>query len=73
VLIGTLERPSARVLKILHSHAQTEGSGSAAELLRGDAYVLRRPAERESQVATGDRGCRLATGDRGCRLATGLS
>lgn len=58
VLVDTLERPSARTLKILHDHAQGGGSG---ELLRGDAYVLRRPAERESRLATGDLADRVVT------------
>ena len=53
-LVGDLDRPSARVIKILHAHAQTDGEGSSSELLRDDAYVLRRPAERESQLATGE-------------------
>jgi len=48
VLIDTLEQPSARALKILHSYTHTDGETSTAELLRGDAYVLRRPSERES-------------------------
>ncbi|WP_218927229.1 hypothetical protein [Halosimplex rubrum] len=61
VLIDTLERPSARVLKILHSYTQTDGETSTAELLRGDAYVLRRPAERESQLAAGDLDGRVVT------------
>lgn len=52
--VERLDRPSARVLKILHSHSATGGAGSAADLLRGDAYVLRRPAERDSRLATGD-------------------
>jgi hypothetical protein len=53
VLIDTLERPSARTLKILHSYAQTDGETSTAELLRGDAYVLRRPAELVSRLGNG--------------------
>jgi len=60
VLIDTLERPSARVLKILHSYTQTDGE-STAGLLREDAYVLRRPAERESRLATGDLDGRVVT------------
>jgi hypothetical protein len=54
VLIDSLNRPSARTLKILHSYTQTDGETSTADLLRGDAYVLRRPAERESRLAAGD-------------------
>lgn len=53
VLLDSLERPSARALKILHSHTQSDGE-TGDDLLRGDAYVLRRPAERESRLATGD-------------------
>ena len=52
--VDSLDRPSARVLKILHTNSTTDGTGASAELLRGDAYVLRRPAERESEVATGE-------------------
>jgi hypothetical protein len=52
-LLDTLEQPSARVLKILHSYTQTGGETSSAELLRDDAYVLRRPIELESRLATG--------------------
>lgn len=61
VLIDTLERPSARALKILHSYTQTDGETSTAELLRGDAYVLRRPAELESRLVTGDLDGRVVT------------
>ncbi|MFC6941254.1 hypothetical protein ACFQE8_14990 [Salinirubellus sp. GCM10025818] len=61
VLIDTLERPSARTLKILHSYTQTDGETSTAELLRGDAYVLRRPAELESRLATGNLDGRVVT------------
>ena len=52
--VDSLDRPSARVLKILHTNSTTDGTGASAELLRGDAYVIRRPAERESEVATGE-------------------
>lgn len=61
LLVDSLERPSARVLKILHGHAQTDGGTGSAELLRGDAYVLRRPAELESRLATGDLDGRVVT------------
>ena len=54
ILIDALERPSARVLKILHSYTQTGGRTSTAELLRDDQYVLRRPAEQESPLGTGE-------------------
>jgi hypothetical protein len=61
VLIDSLNRPSARTLKILHSYTQTDGKTSTADLLRGDAYVLRRPAERESRLATGELDGRVVT------------
>lgn len=54
VLVDSLRRPAARVVKILHSHAQTGGEGGGSELLRGDAYVLRRPAEIESALGSGE-------------------
>mgnify|MGYP000187960563 CR=1 FL=1 len=54
ILIDTLDRPAARVLKILHSYTQTGGRTSTAELLRGDQYVLRRPVEQESRLGTGE-------------------
>ncbi|WP_424001545.1 hypothetical protein ACOZ4I_16695 [Haloarcula salina] len=54
VQVDALDRPSARVVKILHSDAQSDGQGASADLLRDGAYVLRRPAELESQLATGD-------------------
>lgn len=54
ILIDTLERPTARVLKILHSYTQMDGRTSTAELLRGDRYVLRRPVEQESRLGTGE-------------------
>ncbi|MFB6096999.1 MAG: hypothetical protein ABEJ74_06390 [Haloferacaceae archaeon] len=61
ILVDDLDRPSARVVKILHSYTQTDGETSTADLLRGDAYVLRRPAERESRLATGDLDGRVVT------------
>ncbi len=51
VTVDSLDQPSARPLKILHSHAVTGGASGASELLRGDGYVLVRPAERESRLA----------------------
>ncbi|WP_435116040.1 hypothetical protein [Halolamina sp. C58] len=50
VLLDSLERPSARTVKILHTDAVSDGASSAASLLRGDAYVMARPAERESRL-----------------------
>jgi hypothetical protein len=61
VLVDSLERPSARTVKILHSYTQTDGETSTADLLRGDAYVLRRPAERESRLVRGDLDGRVVT------------
>lgn len=52
VLVDSLDRPSARVVKILHSHAASGGAAGSPELMRGDAYVLARPAERDSPLAT---------------------
>ncbi|MFQ3476050.1 hypothetical protein HKK80_07290 [Halonotius sp. F2-221B] len=52
--VDSLDRPSARVIKILHSNSATRGAGASADLLRDDAYVLRRPAERDSRLASGD-------------------
>ena len=54
VHVDTLDRPSARTTKILHSHSAAGGAGATTDLLRNDAYVLRRPAERDSELATGD-------------------
>jgi hypothetical protein len=61
VLIDTLERPSARTLKILHSYTQADGETRTAELLRGDAYVLRRPAELVSRLGNGYLDGRIVT------------
>ena len=60
ILVDSLDRPSARIVKILHSHASTDGQASS-DLLRNEAYVLRRPAERESKLATGDLNDRVVT------------
>lgn len=49
VLVDSLDQPSARTVKILHTYA-TSGGQSHGELLRGDAYVMARPAERESRL-----------------------
>ncbi|WP_255150859.1 hypothetical protein [Halorarius halobius] len=61
VLVDALDQPSARPLKILHSYAQTDGETSTADLLRGDAYVMRRPAELDSRLVTGDLDGRVVT------------
>jgi hypothetical protein len=61
VLIDSLERPSARALTILATNTRADGGTRSSELLRDDAYVLRRPAERESRLATGDLDGRVVT------------
>lgn len=61
ILIDSLKRPSARVLKILHAYTRSDGKTSTADLLHGDAYVLRRPTERNSRLATGDLNGRVVT------------
>lgn len=61
VLVDDLDRVSARVIKVLHAYTQTDGESGAADLLRGDAYVLRRPAELESPLAAGDLDGRVVT------------
>lgn len=49
--VEDLPRASGRVVEILHGYHSTDGEGSAADLLHGDAYVLRRPAERDGPIA----------------------
>jgi hypothetical protein len=61
VLVDSLARPTERTLEILHSYTRTDGETSTADLLRGDAYVLRRPAERQSRLVTGDLDGRVVT------------
>ncbi len=51
--IDTLPQPSHRCLTILIGHARSRGQLHTEEL-REDAYVLRRPAELNSQLVTGD-------------------
>ncbi|MFB6250995.1 MAG: hypothetical protein ABEI27_04810 [Halobellus sp.] len=63
--VNTLDRPSARVVKILHSNAVTNGESGSADLLRDDAYVLRRPAELESRLETGALDGRIVTMSEG--------
>jgi hypothetical protein len=60
-LIDRLDRASARALKILHSVAQTGGETSTADLLRGDASVLCRPAELAGRLGTGALDGRVVT------------
>ncbi len=52
--VADLDNASGRILTILQTYSLHEGAGSMAEELRGDAYVLRLPAERDSQLAAGD-------------------
>jgi hypothetical protein len=54
ILVETLDRPSARIIKILHSYTVSGGESGTAELLRDDGYVLRWPSERESRLASGE-------------------
>jgi hypothetical protein len=61
IRVDSLDRPDARVVKILHSDSQLDGQSGASDLLRDDAYVLRRPAEREGRLATGDLDGRVVT------------
>lgn len=48
IQLEALDRPNARVIQTLDSHSM----GVPSDMLRDDAYVLRRPAERESRLAT---------------------
>jgi hypothetical protein len=61
LLVDDLPRWDGRVVKILHSHAVSDGRSGSAELLRGDSYVLRRPVEREGRLASGDLDGRVVT------------
>jgi len=61
ILIDSLDQPSARPITLLHTHAVSGGAAGSSELLRGDAYVLTRPAERDSRLATGDLDGRVVT------------
>ena len=66
VHIDSLDQPSARPIKLLHMHAVSGGRAGPSDLLRGDAYVLTRPAERDSRLATSDLDGRVVTmGDSG--------
>lgn len=53
VSLDSLDDPSQRVVTMLHVAAITDGE-AAPEQLRDGAYVLRRPAERDSPLASGD-------------------
>ena len=61
LLVDDLPRWDGRVVKILHSHAVSDGRSGSVELLRGDSYVLRRPVEREGRLASGDLDGRVVT------------
>jgi len=51
--VDSLAQPVGRIIKILHSYTRTNGEAGSADLLRDDAYVLRRPYELNSRL-TGD-------------------
>lgn len=67
--IDALEQPSTRPLKILHSHAVSDGESGASDLLRGDGYVMTRPAELDSRLGAGDIDGRVVTMTDEGRLA----
>jgi hypothetical protein len=46
----SLAQPVGRVIKILHSYTVTNGESGSVDLLRDDAYVLRRPYELNSRL-----------------------
>lgn len=48
--VDSLARPVGRVIKILHSYSVSDGESGSADLLRDDAYVLRRPHELNSRL-----------------------
>lgn len=70
--VGSLPRASGRVVKILHSYHATDGGGSATDLLREDAYVLRRPAELDGPIA-GDLDGQVVTMDESGNWAYRIS
>lgn len=51
--VDSLASPVGRVIKILHSNSVSDGESGSGDLLRDDAYVLRRPYELNSRL-TGD-------------------
>lgn len=61
LLVEGLDRPVARVVKILHANTQSGGRTGGSTLLRGDAYVVRRPAEREGRLGSGALDGRVVT------------
>ncbi|MFC6723105.1 hypothetical protein ACFQE1_01595 [Halobium palmae] len=61
ILIDSLDRVNSRVIKILHSYSVSNGESSSADLLHEDAYVLRRPVEKDSRFVTGDLNGRVVT------------
>ncbi len=52
--VDTLDDVDERILSLLHVHTHFGGESAIADALREDAFVLRRPAERDSQLASGD-------------------
>jgi hypothetical protein len=71
--LDDLDRPSARVLEILHVDAMADGESGAARELRGDAYVLRRPGELEGPLASGELDGAVVTMDEGDDMAYRVS
>jgi hypothetical protein len=65
IAVDSLPRATARVVKVLHSHSVSNGGSGAAEILRGDAYVLRRPYEIESRLTADLDGRVLAMDEEG--------
>jgi hypothetical protein len=63
VPVESLSRADARVVKILHGHAVTDGRGGASSLLDDGGYVLRRPAETDGRLATDLDGAVVTLGD----------
>ena len=53
IVIDRLDRPSKRVCTILYIDAVQGEKALRSELLNGDAYVLRLPAEQQGQLGTG--------------------
>jgi len=60
---GDLPRAGGRVAKLLFTHAVTDGQGGPEEGMRGDAYVLRRPAERADGLPERLDGLTVRVGD----------
>lgn len=63
--VESLPRASSRVIKVLHDYHATDGSDTSTDLLRGDAYVLRRPAELDGPIAGDLDGAAVTMDDEG--------